>query len=76
MQLMDSVADRNNYSRSCANKLGGVWERDKVQRVAKHYDDDGHSKVIGLRLLPLAAVIMAAKALPPQTNIHKMTKRP
>ena len=47
----------------------------EVQRVAKRYDNDRHSKVIGLRLLLLAAVIMAAKALPPQTNIRQMTKR-
>ena len=61
---------RNNYSRSCANKLGGGWEREKVQRAAKRYDEgDGHSKVIGLRLLLLAAVIMAAKSAPP-TNEH------
>ena len=50
---------------SCANKLGGGWEREKVQQEAKRYADDGHSKGIGLRLLMLAAVIMAAKALPP-----------
>ena len=76
MQLMDSVADeKNNYSRSCANKFGGGWEREKVQRAAKRYDDDGHSKVSGLKLLLLVAVIMAAKALPPQTNIRQMTKR-
>ena len=46
-----------------------------MQPAAERYDDDGHSKVIGLRLLPLAAVIMAAKALPPETNICQMTKR-
>ena len=63
MQLMDSVANRKKYSRSCANTFGGGWEREKVQRAAKCYD--GHSKAIGLRLLLLAAVIMAAKALPP-----------
>ena len=54
--------------RSCADKLGGGWERDKIQRTAMLYDDDGHGKYVGLRLLLLAAVIMAARALPPQTN--------
>ena len=39
-----------------------------MQRTAKRYDDDGHDKDDGLRLLLLAAVIMAARALPPQTN--------
>ena len=74
MQLMDSVADRKNkYSRSFANK--NTAGKEKVQQAAKLYDDDGHSKVTGLRLLLLAAVIMAAKALPPQTNIRQMTKR-
>ena len=55
--------------------LGRGWEREKVQRAAKPYDDDGHSKVITLRLLLLAAVIMVTKALPPQTNIRRMTRR-
>ena len=76
MQLMDSVADeKNNYSRSCANKFGGGWEREKVQRAAKRYDDDDHNKVIRLRLLLIAAVNMAAKALPPPTNTRPRTKR-
>ena len=78
--LMDSVTDRKRElhfcdSRSCANKLGGGWEREKAQRAAKCYDDSGHIKVIGLRLLLLAAVIMTAKALSPQTNIRRMTRR-
>ena len=63
---------RENYGRSCANKLGDGWERDKVQRAAKGYD--GYSKVFGWRLLLAAAVIMAAKAPPPQMNIRQMTK--
>ena len=46
-----------------------------MQRAAKRYDDDGHGKVIGLRLLLLAASIMAAKALLPQPNIRQTTKR-
>ena len=54
--------------KSCADRLGGGWERDEVQRTAKCYDDDGHGKGVGLRPLLLAAVTMAARALPPQTN--------
>ena len=61
--------------RSCADKLGGGWERDKAERTAKLYDDDGHGIDVGLRLLPLAAVIMAARVLPPQTNRRRMTKK-
>ena len=72
---MDSAADRKNDSSICTNTLVGGWEREKIHRAAKGYDDDGHSKVIGLRLLLLAAVIMVAKALPPQTNVRQMTKR-
>ena len=60
--------------RDCAEKLGGGWERDKAERTAKLYDDDGHGIDVGLRLLPLAAVIMAARVLPPQTNRRRMTK--
>ena len=60
--------------RSCADKLGGGWERDKVQRTTTHYDDDGDGKDVGLGLMLLAAVIMAAKALPPQPNRRPMTK--
>ena len=63
---------------SRANKLGGGWERDQVQRAAKRYDDDGHGKYIGSRLLLLAAVIMAARAPPPtkeQTSNHKDKRR-
>ena len=43
--------------------------REVQQTNAKRYDDDGHSNVIGLGLLLLAAVIMAAKELPPQTYV-------
>ena len=75
MQLMDSFALRKkNCSRSCA-KLEGDWERNQVQRTAKRYDDDRHSKYIWLRLLLLAAVIMAVKTVPPRTNIRQMTNR-
>ena len=50
-------------------KFGGGWEREKVQRAAKRFDVDDHSKGIGLRLPLFAAVNVAAKALRPQTNI-------
>ena len=53
---------------SCADKLGGDWGRDEVQRTTKRYDDDGRVKDVWLRLLLLAAVMVAARALPPQTN--------
>ena len=50
----------------------------KIQRTATCYDDDGHSKGIGLRLLLLTAVVMAAKAPPPQnehiSDNERMTK--
>ena len=62
-------------TRSCAGKLGGGWERDEVQRTAKRYDNDVHGKDVGLRLLLLAAVIAAAKALPPQTELRQIPKR-
>ena len=52
----------------CANKLGGGQEREKTQRAAKRFDDDVHREFNGLRLLLLAAVIMAATSLPAQTN--------
>ena len=39
-----------------------------MQRAAKRYEDDSHSKYNGLRLLLLAAVIMAEKALPLQNK--------
>ena len=70
---MDSVADQKKYVQE---KLRQELRRrlgKKVQRAAKRYDGDGHSKDIGLRLLLLAAIIMATKALPPQTNIRPMT---
>ena len=51
----------------------GRWlENETVQRAAKRYDDDGHGKDIGSRLLLLAAAIMAARALPPQINKRRM----
>ena len=68
------LIETNNYSRSCAKKLGGGWERDKAQRAAKRYDDDRHSKYMSLRLLLLYAVVVEAKALPLQTNLRYMTK--
>ena len=50
--------------RSCAGKLGGGGEIYESQRTAKRYDD-GHGKYVAVRLLLLAAVLMAARALPP-----------
>ena len=58
----------NSRIRSCTDKLGGGWERDQVQRTAKRYDDGSHGRDVGLRLLLLAAVIRAARALPPHTS--------
>ena len=57
---------------SCVEKLGGGWELDKVQRTAKLYDDDGVGKYVGLTLLLLAAVIVAARE---QTNSRRMAKK-
>ena len=67
---------RRDCSRSFANKLGSGWEIWNVQRPGKRQDDDGHSLDIGLTLvlLMLAAFIIEAKALPPQTNIGQITK--
>ena len=42
----------------------------QVQRTVKRYDDDGHGKHVGLKLPLLAAVIVAARALPPQTKTN------
>ena len=42
--------------------------------MPKRYDD-GQGKDVGLRLLLLAAVVMAARALAPQTNRRRMTKK-
>ena len=61
--------------RSCADKLVGGWERDQVQRTAERYDDDGHGKDVGSRLLALAAVIMVSESASPQTNRQGMTKK-
>ena len=63
--------------RSCADKLGRGRDRDKVliiQRTAKRYDDEGHGKYVGLRLLLFAAVVMAARPLPLQTNRRQMPR--
>ena len=48
----------------CANKLGGGWEREKIQQAAKRHNNDGHGEDIGSRLLLLAAAVVAARALP------------
>ena len=76
LRFMDSRVLVSRVIRSCADQLGGGWERDKAQRTAKRYGDDGHGKYVRLRLLLLAAaVIIAARALPSQTNRHRMTKK-
>ena len=61
--------------RSCADKLGGGRERYTVQRTAKRYDDDGDGKYVGLRLPLLAAMMMVAIALSPQTNRRQMATK-
>ena len=77
MQLDCGARVRYLVSRitSCADKLGGGWERDKAPPTAKRYDDDGRGIDVGLRLILLAAVTMAARALPPQTNRRRTTKK-
>lgn len=59
----------------CVDKLGSSWERDQVQRTAKHYDDDdGHGKEVELRLWLLAAVrYYGGEALPPPPPPTKRT---
>ena len=54
---------------------GRQGKRYTVQRTVKRYDDDGDGKDVGLRLMLLAAVTMAARALPPLTNRRRMTKK-
>ena len=61
--------------RSCADKLGDGKEIDTVQRTAKRYDDDGDGKYVGLRLPLLAAMMMVAIALSPQTNRRQMATK-
>ena len=55
--------------RSCAVKRGGGREKNKTQRTAKRYDDDGHGKDAGLILLLLATLIMRRERFP-----HKRTE--
>ena len=74
LRFMDSRVLVSRVIRSCADQLGGGWERDKAQRTAKRYGDDGHGKYVRLRLLLLAAAVMAARALPAQTNRRRMPK--
>ena len=38
-------------------------------------DEDGHGEDDGLRLLLLGAVLMAVRALPPQTNRRRMNDK-
>ena len=42
----------------CGNKLGGGWEREKLQQTAKRYDEDGHGK------LPIPSVTGFTKETP------------
>ena len=44
------------------------------ERPTKRYDD-GHGKDVGLRLVQLDVVIMSPRALPPQVNRRRMTKK-
>ena len=71
---VDAVGGFGGWSVGCAIKRGGRWDRAKVQQAAEHYDDDGHGKDIGSRLLMLAAVT-AARALPPHTKICRVTQK-
>ena len=57
--------------KSCADKVGGGWERGQIQRTAKRYDDDCDGKNVGLRLLLLAAVVMTASPTNEQTSDDK-----
>ena len=47
---------------SGADRLGGGWERDEVQRTAKHYDDAGHGKGVGFNLLLLCRCYYGGKS--------------
>ena len=62
--------------RCCADMIGGSLERDRAQRTAKRYDDDGDGQDDKLRLmLLLDAVIEAARRTPPpQTNKRPIPK--
>ena len=60
--------------RTCADKLCGGWKRDEVQRTAKRYDDDSDGQYVGMGLL-LLAVVMAARALHPQTSRRRRTRK-
>ena len=62
--------------KSRADKLQEAAGKEiKVQRKTKRYGDYDHGEDVGLRLLLLAAVIVAARALPPHTNRRQMTKK-
>ena len=64
-----------NSNRSCADKLGGGWEKYELQRTTKRYVEDGPGEDVELRLLLLVLVILAARALPPHTNRRRRTKK-
>ena len=60
--------------RSCADRLGGGWERNELPRTANRHDG-GHGDGVGLRLLVHAAVILTAKSLPPQPDTRPMARK-
>ena len=55
--------------RRCVDKLGG-WE-EKVQRTAKHYDDDGHRQDVGLRLLRFGCCCYYGESTPPRNASNR-----
>ena len=59
--------------RSCAVKRGGGREKNKTQRTAKRYDDDGHGKDVGLRLLAACCCYYVGESASPQTNRYRTT---
>ena len=51
--------------RDCAEKLGGGWERDKVQLTAQRYDDDRHGRYVELKQPRRAAVTLSLRSCCP-----------
>ena len=66
MQLMDSVAV--SRTRSCTDKLGSSWEREKAHRAAKRYDDDGHGSNVGNGTAAACCCYYGDDPPPPPTN--------
>ena len=76
LRFMDSVPQSVRLEAALTSYVGGSWERNRTQRTAKRYDDDGDGEDVWLRLLLLlAALIMATRTLPPQTNRRRMSKK-